>query len=121
MTVFDVITLFPQEIANWECFDSICLVPDRIDSVLPRWRDNLLSISQLLRDNKLSPKTFSIVFMCFPDTNRAELSAWSISLQETYASISLTYIKKKEEAPGLIPVVLHKEQPWGQKKIHLHQ
>ena len=75
MTVFDVITLFQQEIANLECFDSICLVPNRIDSVLPRWRDNLLSISQLLRDNKLSAKTFSIFFMCFPDTNRAESSA----------------------------------------------
>ena len=74
MTVFDVITLFPQEIANLECVYSICLIPNRIDSVLPRWRDNLLSISQLLRDNKLSPKTFSIVFMCFPDTNRAESS-----------------------------------------------
>ena len=24
-------------------------------------------------------------------------------------------ISKKEEAPGLIPVVLYKEQPWGQK------
>ena len=42
------------------------------------------------------------------------------SLQETDASISLTYIKK-EEGQGSIPVVLHKEQPWGQKKFHLHQ
>ena len=42
MKVFDVITLFPQEIANLECFDSIYLVPNRIDSVLPRWGDNIL-------------------------------------------------------------------------------
>ena len=65
MTVFDEITLFPQEIANLKCFDSICLVPNRIDYVLPRWRDNLLSISQLLRDNKLSPKAFSVVLCVF--------------------------------------------------------
>ena len=75
MAVFDVITLFPQEIANLECFDSICLVPNRINFFSPRWRDNLLSISQLLRDNKLSPKTFSMFFLCFPDTSRAESSA----------------------------------------------
>ena len=65
LTVFDVITLFPQEIANLECFDSICLVPNTIDSVLPRWRDNLVSISELLRDNKLSPKRFVNVFYVF--------------------------------------------------------
>ena len=59
MTVVDAITLFPQEIANLESFESICLVPNGIDSVLPRWRKNLLSICQFLRDNKLPPKRFN--------------------------------------------------------------
>ena len=36
MTVFDVNTLFTQEIDNLEGFDRICLVSNRIDSVLPR-------------------------------------------------------------------------------------
>ena len=71
MTVFDVITLFPQEIANLECFASISLVPNRIDYVSPRWRDNLLSISQLLRDNK---NVFNVSYV-FPDNNRSESSA----------------------------------------------
>ena len=75
MTVFDEITLFLHEIANLECFDSICLVSNGIHYVLPGWRDNFLSINQLLRDIKLSPKKFAMVFMCFPDTNMAESSA----------------------------------------------
>ena len=72
MTVFDVITLFPQGINNMECFDRICLVPKRIYSVLPGWRDNL-SISQFLRDSP--PKHIQLLFLCLPDTNRAESSA----------------------------------------------
>ena len=64
MTVFDVITLFPQEITNLECFDSICFVPNGIELILPRWRDNLLFIRQLLRD-KLSPQTFSMVLCLY--------------------------------------------------------
>ena len=54
----------------------------------------LFCFVKLLRDNKLTAKTFLIVFMCFPDTNREESSAYSISLQGTDAPISLTYIKK---------------------------
>ena len=77
MSVFDEITLFAQEIANLEYFNSICLVPKILDSVLPRWRDNFLSISQLLKDQNLSPNISSMFFMCFPDANRAESSAES--------------------------------------------
>ena len=32
-------------------------------------------VNQLLRDNKLSPKRFQWLFMCFRDTNRADSSA----------------------------------------------
>ena len=110
MTVFDVITFFPQEIANLECFDSICLVPNRIDSVSPRWRDNLLSISQLLRDNKLSPKTFSIVLCVFLILTGQSRQHRVLVRRRQMFPYHLR-ISKKEEAPGLIPVVPHKEQP----------
>ena len=120
MTVFDVITLFPEEIANLECFDSKCLVPNRIYSVLPRWRDNLLSISRLLKDNKLSPKMFSIIFMCFPDTITGQSRQHRVLVcrRQMLRSISLTYIKKRR-GPRIDPCGNPQGTTLGSEKIPL--
>lgn len=47
------------------------LLPSKIDSVLPRWRDNLLSMSQLLTHWRFSVNSFSMLRLSVPETRLA--------------------------------------------------
>ena len=68
--------------------------PNKIDYVLPRCKESLLSISQLLKAQSSFPSVSCMTLMSFPETNKAESSAYKMSLHFTADSMSLTYIRK---------------------------
>ena len=74
---------------------NLLFVPNKIDCVLPRWRDNLLSISQLLTYSSSELNVDSISATFFPEAIKAESSAYNNSLHLTADAISFTYNKNK--------------------------
>ena len=85
---FDSMT-FPLQITfNLTPVLNLLFVPNKIDCVLPRWRDNLLSISQLLTysSSELNVDYISATF--FPEEIKAESSAYNNSLHLTADAIS---------------------------------
>ena len=68
--------------------------PNKIDSVLPRCKESLLSTSQLLKAQISFPSVSWMTLTSFPETNKAESSANKMSLHYTADSMSVTYIRK---------------------------
>ena len=67
---------FPLQITfNLTPVLNLLFVPNKIDCVLPRWRDNLLSISQLLTYSSSELNVDSISATFFPEAIKAESSA----------------------------------------------
>ena len=64
--------------------------PNRMDSVLPRWRESLLSINHWLKHFKSSIKSCSIYCLFLSDTKIPESSAYKSCLFFTTADMSLT-------------------------------
>ena len=99
----------PQVTLSWvDVHWSFFLVPNRMDSVLPKWRESLLSVSQLLIDFSSLVSCNSISLTSFPGTIRAESSAYSNSLQLTAEHMSLTYTRNKS-GPRI--------DPWGTPQV----
>ena len=65
--------------------------PNKIDYVLPRCIESLLSTSRLLKAQSSFPSVSWMTLTCFPETNKAESSAYKMSLHFTADSMSLTY------------------------------
>ena len=70
--------------------------PNKIDSVWPNCKENLLSTSQLLKAQSSFPSVSWRTLTSFPKTNKAESSAYKMSLHFTADSMSLTYIRKSK-------------------------
>ena len=100
--VFASMMLVPHDTVTEFTWCRRCLDPNRIDSVLPRCKDNLLSISYSLMDSSSTLSTLSISVVSFPDTSSAESSAYNMSLQFVAAVISFTYIKNSR-GPSMEP------------------
>ena len=80
-----------------------------IDSVFPRWRDKLLSISHSLIDSSSEESLFWISSVFVPDTMRAGSSAYKSSLHPTADGTSFTYIRNSNRPridPRISPQVI---------------
>jgi len=81
-------------------------------SVLPKYKDKLLSVSDTLTDSRSRLMVSYISGTSFPDTNKAGSSAYSRSLHLTAVVMSFRYIRNRSdprmepsETPHEIPVV----------------
>lgn len=79
-----------QVICRLDCDLSFCLDPNKIDSVLPKCNDNLLSTDLWLTYSISSVNAFSTTDKLLPDTRIPESSAYKINLFLTTADISFT-------------------------------
>ena len=63
--------------------------PNKIDSVLPRCKESLLLTSQLVKAQSSFLSVSWMTLPSFPETNKAESSAYKMSLHFTAESMSL--------------------------------
>ena len=97
------ITLPSQDTSNLSTLLNLCWDPKRMDSVLPRCKDNnLMSIRHCLQDSSSLLKTSEITFRSLWDENRALSSAYRSRLQLTLVEMCLTEHKKKKQALNAI-------------------
>ncbi|XP_061895706.1 uncharacterized protein LOC133644957 isoform X1 [Entelurus aequoreus] len=82
--------------------------PNRMDSVLPKCMDSLLSASQVQVLQSLALRIFSTCDLSLPDTSRAESSANKNNSQSHADDMSFMYIRNSK-GPNILP--------WGTSQL----